>query len=240
VPAFNVTEGNDPFLSVHLGQGESINAASRAMVTMTMALTLTGRLQGGIIRSLIRKKTQGDTAFLQVIQASSYPGKVLLAPSLPGDIQIIELREYEELFINDGCYLASSSTVELTSKLQGPGKAFFGGTGGFVIMRALGPGTVAVSGYGSITPINMRSEESIVDHRHVVSWDSGIKYEVATLSSSQGILTGLFRGMTSGEGIVNRFYGTGKMNICSRNRDDLLAWVFNSMKKANKSTSGQL
>lgn len=232
MPTFEVTEGNDPFLSVHLGQGESINAASRAMVTMSMALTLTGSLKGGIIRSWIRKRMQGDTAFLQVIQAPSYPGNVLLAPSLPGDIRIIELREHEEMFINDGCYLASSSTVELSSKLQGAGKAWFGGTGGFVIMKAIGPGTVAISGFGSITTREMRAEEAIFDHRHVVSWDSGIKYELATLSSNQGLLTGLFRGMTSGEGIVNRFYGTGKMNVCSRNRDDLISWIMKGFKKS--------
>ena len=239
MPIFEVTKGNDPFLSVHLGQGESINAASGAMVTMTMSLILSGNLKGGIIRSWLRKAAQGDSAFLQVIRATSYPGEVVLAPSLPGDIKIVELSEGQDLLINDGCYLASSSTVELTSKLQDAGKAMFGGTGGFVIMRAAGPGTVAISGFGSITERDMRAEEAIFDHRHVVAWQSGIKYELATLSSNQGLLTGLFRGMTSGEGIVNRFYGTGKINICSRNRDDLLEWVSKGLKKGNKTPSGQ-
>jgi uncharacterized protein (TIGR00266 family) len=239
VPTFEVTGGNDPFLSVHLSAGESINAASRAMVTMSMALTLTGSLTGGVIRSWIRKKAQKDTAFLQVIQAPSYPGNVLLAPSLPGDILTVQLDPEEQLFINDGCYLASSSTVELSSKLQGAGKAFFGGTGGFVIMKAMGPGTVAISGFGSITERIMKAEEAIFDHRHVVSWGSGIKYELATLSSNQGLLTGLFRGLTSGEGLVNRFYGTGKINVCSRNRDDLISWIVKGMPKIKINDKGQ-
>jgi uncharacterized protein (AIM24 family) len=85
----------------------------------------------------------------------------------------------------------------------------------------------------------MRAEEAIFDHRHVVSWSSGIRYELATLSSNQGLLAGLFRGMTSGKGIVNRFYGTGKISICSRNRDDLLEWVSKGLKKGNKTPSGQ-
>jgi uncharacterized protein (TIGR00266 family) len=237
VPFFEITQGNDPFLSIHLGQGESINAASRAMVTMDMSLTLSGNLKGGLIRSFLRKQAQGDTAFLQVIKALDYPGNALLAPSLPGDILIIELRDQEELFINDGCYLASSSTVELKSKLQGAGKAIFGGTGGFVIMKATGPGTIAISGFGSVKEVNMKAQEMICDHRHIVSWDSGIKYELATLSSNQSFFIGLFRGMTSGEGIVNRFFGTGRVNICSRNRDDLLDWVFKGMKKGKKSPS---
>lgn len=239
MPVFEVTDGNDPFLSVHLGQGESINAASRAMVTMSLALTLSGSLRGGLIKSLIRKKAQGDTAFLQVIQAPSYPGNVLLSPTLPGNIILIEIPAGQDLCVNDGCYLASSSTVELTSKLQGAGKAFFGGTGGFILMRATGPGTIALSGFGSIRTIDLKAQELIIDNRHVVSWTSSIKYELATLSSNQGLLTGLFRGMTSGEGIVNRFYGTGKINICSRNRDDLLNWVSSGLKNGSRSSSTQ-
>jgi len=221
-----LTEGNDPLLSVSLDPGETINAVSRAMVKMNMAVTITGKLQGGIIRSLIRKNTQGESLFLQEISAPSYPGHVLLAPSLPGDIFTVDLDQNEDLFINDGCYLASTSSIDLTSTIQSAGKAFFGGTGGFVIMRARGPGTVAISGFGSIIPIKLKCEEIICDHRHVVSWSSSIKYQVSTLRSNKGsLLSGIFNSLTSGEGLVNKFSGTGEIKISSRNRDDLMTWI---------------
>lgn len=225
MPNFSVTEGPDPMLSVSIGQGESINAVAGAMATMDMAITLKGRLKGGPIRSLFRMKAQGDSLFLEEFEARDYSGNILLCPPLPGSIEVIRLRPEEDLHVNDGCFLAASSEVRLTSHLQTPGKVLFGGTGGLVLMKATGPGTVAISGYGTIRAVPMDSRELIIDHGHVVAWTSGINYEVSTLTVGNGFLRGIFRGLTSGEGLVNRFAGTGYIYLCTRNRNELRSWI---------------
>ena len=61
MPVFTVTDGNDPFLSVSLAPGDAV---SRPMDMSNMAVTITGKRKGGIIRSLIRKNTQGESLFL--------------------------------------------------------------------------------------------------------------------------------------------------------------------------------
>ncbi|MRR55418.1 MAG: TIGR00266 family protein [Deltaproteobacteria bacterium] len=231
---FSVTCGTDPFLKVSLKPGESIFAVSKAMVTMSPSLSLKGGLKGGLFSSLLRKGAQGVSAFLQIVEAPVSAGEALLSPTLPGDIFLVELEPGQELFINDGCFLAASASIQLLTNIQSPNKAVFGGTGGFVIMKATGPGTVALSGFGSMQMIEMTTEEQIVDHSHIVAWDGGLNYQVTTLSSGGSFLKGLFRGTTSGEGFINSFSGTGNIYLCSRNRDDLLAWVFGQMPKREK------
>ena len=235
--SFAVSAGPDPFLTVTLRQEESIFAVARAMVSMSPSLVLKGKLKGGVLSSLIRKSAQGESAFLQILEAPEESGEAVLSPTLPGDIFLVELEQGQELFINDGCFLAASATVNLLSKVQTPNKAMFGGTGGFVIMKATGPGTVALSGFGSMQIAEMTEEERIFDHSHIVAWTGGLTYQVATLSAGDGLFKGLFRGATSGEGFINRFTGTGNIYLCSRNREDLLGWVFSRMPKAKNSNS---
>lgn len=234
--SFAVSAGPDPFLTVSLGQKENIYAVSRAMVSMSPSLALKGKLKGGVLSSLIRKSAQGESAFLQILEAPYQPGEAMLSPTLPGDIFLVELEQGQELFINDGCFLAASATVNLLSTVQNPNKAMFGGTGGFVIMKATGPGTVAISGFGSIQMVEMSAEEKIFDHSHIVAWTGDLTYQVATLSTGDGFLRGLLRGVTSGEGFINRFAGTGNIYLCSRNRVDLLGWLFSRIPKAKNSS----
>lgn len=234
---FAVSAGPDPFLTVSLGHKESIFAVSRAMVGMSPSLVLKGKLKGGVFSSLIRKSAQGESAFLQILEAPEESGEAVLSPTLPGDIFLVELEQGQELFINDGCFLAASATVNLLSKVQSPNKAMFGGTGGFVIMKATGPGTIAISGFGSMQMVEMSAEERIFDHSHIVAWTGGLTYQVVTLSSGDGFLKGMFRGATSGEGFINRFAGTGNIYLCSRNREDLLGWVYSRMPKAKNNNS---
>ena len=40
-----------------------------------------------------------------------------------------------------------------------------------------------------------------------------------------GMLGNLVNSVTSGEGIVLRFTGTGKIYVCSRNRDSFVEWM---------------
>jgi uncharacterized protein (AIM24 family) len=66
----------------------------------------------------------------------------------------------------------------------------------------------------------------------VVCWDSCLRYEVSVTTGAApgggglgGMFGNLVNSVTSGEGIVLRFSGAGKIFICSRNRDNFLEWV---------------
>jgi len=58
------------------------------------------------------------------------------------------------------------------------------------------------------------------------STDANGNYSLSvSTSQSSGLLGNLMNSVMSGEGMVLRFSGKGKVVICSRNRQNLLAWL---------------
>ena len=129
--------------------------------------------------------------------------------------------------VSDEAYVAATQGVQVTAQMQSLGNAIFGGTGGFFIGRSSGTGKLVVSGFGSIFSLDVTTAKSvIIDNGHVVAWDSSLRYElVASTSQNQGLLGNLVNSVTSGEGIVLKFSGQGRVIVCSRNRTGLVSWL---------------
>lgn len=236
---FTVTGEVDPFLHVSLDQGEKIYCESDAMVMLEANLDLKGRMSGGILGSLMRRMANGESFFQQHIQAVRGSGDCLLAPTLSGAIEIIDVgpRRYT---LNDGAFVAATDGVEMKSRMQSLGNAMFADSGGWFVMEASGSGKLAVSGSGTMFAVDVvPGKDVIIDNSHVVAWDSAVSYEISVTTSGPGGITGAIGNMinsqTSGEGIVLRFKGAGKVYICSRNRDAFLEWLRKEL--AGKKTS---
>ncbi len=228
---FRICGEMDPMLEVALERGEEILAESGAMVTMDACLELKGKAQGGFMGSLKRAMFQGESLFQQHIMAND-DGKVLLAPTISGSIQLLEVgaKQYR---LNDGAFLASHETVTLETKTQSIGGAMFGGSGGFFVIETSGSGTIAVSGFGSLYAMEVTADKDvIVDNGHVVAWDANLDYDVSiTTSQSSGFFGKLLNSQTSGEGVVLRFSGNGTVYICSRNQQSFLNWILMQIPK---------
>ena len=231
MPTLTVTGEIDPFLHVNLQRDESISCESNAMVMMESNLDLTGRMQGGIFGALARRLANGESYFQQHIEATRGEGDCLLAPTMPGGIEILDVGQVQ-YNIADGAYLAGTSQVEVKAQLQNVGVALFGGTGGFMIGRTSGKGQVAVNGFGSLFTLEVTAGKDItVDNGHVVAWDANLHYELSvTTSQSRGMLGNLVNSMTSGEGVVLKFSGNGRVVVCSRNRESFVGWMREEIK----------
>lgn len=229
MPSITVSGSIDPLLSVVLNKGESIFAERNAMVSMDATLALTGRAKGGFFSALSRKVLNDESFFQQKIEAVDGPGEVLLTPTLPGDIAVLQTGE-RQYMIADGAYLASTEDVELDAKTQGLGRALLGNSGGFFVIRTNGKGEVAVSGFGSMRAIDLDGSRSVyVDNGHLVAWDTELDYELALNTAKQDFFGKIFHSQTSGEGIVLKFSGKGRLYVCSRNRGGFVDWLFSQM-----------
>ena len=177
-----------------------------------------------------RKLANGESFFNQYIEATGGDGDTLLSPTLPGDIEVLEIGE-KQYMLNDGAFLASSDKVELIVKTQNIGQALFGGTGGFFVTKTSGNGKLAVSGLGTTFAMDVTPENPvIIDNSHVVAWDANLDYEISlSTQKSGGFLSNVVNSITSGEGIVTKFKGRGKVYVCSRNRDAFLQWISRSI-----------
>lgn len=223
---FEITGGVDPLLAVNLERGDKVLAESNAMVVMDGALTLKGKSRGGVLKSIARKFLNDETFFQQYIEAEKEPGQALLAPNIPGDIRILDVGERQYL-LSDGAFLAATEDVELSVKSQGLGRALLGNNGGLFIMGTEGRGQVAVSGFGSIRELTVQPGQTLlVDNGHLVAWDAKLDYELTLNTSKSGLLGKLVNSQTTGEGIVLKFRGEGKILVCSRNKGGFLQWIF--------------
>ncbi|EEF25647.1 conserved hypothetical protein [Ricinus communis] len=226
MPVFTITGDVDPFLHVSLRQGEKIYCESGAMVMMEAALDLKGKISGGIGAALMRRFANGESFFQQHIEAVRGDGDCLLSPTLPGAMQTLDVGN-QQYMLSDGAFVAASSGVELKVRTQSLGNALFAGSGGFFITETSGVGQAVVSGFGSISQLEVEpGRDVIIDNSHVVAWDSALRYDISvTTGGNSGFLSNLVNSQTSGEGVVLRFSGKGKILICSRNSASLQAWL---------------
>lgn len=226
MPQFTLIGSPDPFVHVAMKRGDKIYCESDAMVMMEQALELKGKLQGGVVQSFLRRFANDESLFQQHIEAVHGDGDCLLSSTLDGDMQILDVGSVQYT-LSDGAFVAATDTVDIKVKMQGLGGALFGQTGGFLVMHTSGNGQVVVSGFGTLFEVEVTpGKDVIIDNGHVVCWDSRLTYNLSVSTSrSSGLLGNLVSSVTSGEGMVLRFSGQGKVVICSRNRGSFLQWL---------------
>ena len=208
-----------PVVKCQLEQGEKIKAESDAMITMSATVDVEGKMDGGILSGLARKFLAGESFFFQELIASRGPGEVLLGHPLPGGILDVELDGSYGLVVQKDGYLASTQGIQVDTKMQNLSKGLFSGEG-FFVLNVTGRGTVFVSSYGVIHPVNIADgEEVIIDNGHLVAWPDYMQYSIEKASS------GWISSVTSGECLVCRFRGPGVVLIQTRNPSGFEAWI---------------
>lgn len=227
MPQFSLVGTNEPFLHCHLKRGEAIFCEANAMVMMEDNLDLKGSLQGGIMQALMRRFANDESLFQQNIEAVRGDGDCLLAPTLDGDMMILDVGAVQYR-ISDGAFVAGTRGMDLKAKIQrNLGGAIFGDTGGFMVMQTEGVGQLVVSGFGSLFELEVEAGKPVtIDNGHVVCWDARLDYALSLgTTQNQGFLGRVMNSVTSGEGMVLKFSGQGKVVLCSRNRDNYRGWV---------------
>ena len=200
-----------PIVECHLERGESIKAESDAMIAMSPTIDVEGRMDGGILRGLARKFLSGESLFFQELIARRGSGTVLFGHSQIGGIMDIDLDGSYGLNIQKDGFLASTQGIQIDPQAQNLVQGFLSGEG-FFILNARGRGTVFVSSYGVIHPINLEDgQEVIIDNGHLVAWPDYMNYKIERASN------GWISSLTSGEGVVCRFRGPGVVLIQTRN-----------------------
>ncbi|HEY4712833.1 MAG TPA: TIGR00266 family protein [Aquirhabdus sp.] len=227
---FSLLGSPDPFLHVAMKRGDKIFCESNGMVMMEDALELKGKLQGGVVQSFLRRFANDESLFQQHIEAVHGDGDCLLSSTLDGDMQILDVGNVQYT-LADGAFVAATDTVDIKVKMQGLGGALFGQTGGLLVMHTSGQGQVVVSGFGTLFELDVvPGKDVIVDNGHVVCWDSRLTYNLSVSTArSSGLLGNLVGSVTSGEGMVLRFSGQGKIVICSRNRGNFVQWLLSKV-----------
>lgn len=101
---------------------EQVRVEASSMVGMSTGTTLETKT-GGIMQALKRSFLGGESFFQNIYTAPAQGGEVWVAPSLPGDLNVLTLSE--PMLIQSGAYVASDMAITLDTKWGGS-KSFFG------------------------------------------------------------------------------------------------------------------
>lgn len=212
-----INKGIFSALKVELESGEILKAESGAMVSMDNHVEISGKSEGGLLGGLGRMLA-GETFFLQKLTTSSKNAEVILAPTMLGDIQELELKNETWSVQKDG-FFAGDDNIEVSTKMQNLAKGLFSGEG-FFILKVSGSGKLFVSSFGSIIKVGIPADkEYIVDNHHLVAWPEKISMKIQKASK------GWISSLKSGEGLVVKFTGPGSIYIQTRNSRGFGNWI---------------
>lgn len=218
---------------VFLEAGEQLRSEAGAMMATSSGVSVESGTRGGVLKGLKRSMLGGESLFITTFSAPAGGGWVDVAHHLSGDIVVNEVTADQPVSITRGCWLASSTSVDLDTKWGGF-KNLFGGEGGFLV-RASGRGPVLLACYGALDTVTLGDGESVtVDTGHVVAFSSTVQSQIRQVAG------GMVQTLKSGEGFVFDFTGPGWVMTQSRNPSALQAWIRQIMPGQSGGASGAL
>jgi uncharacterized protein (TIGR00266 family) len=186
------------------------------MMAMTASVEIATSTHGGIMKGLKRSVLGGESFFLNTFTATAPDSRVVVAPSLPGDVIVWPLAG-TTVYLQSGSFLASPSTIDVDSKWGGA-KTFFSKEGLFML-KCTGTGDLVVSSYGAIQAVDLQAGQSyVVDTGHMVGWEESVTYEVKKAGSWKSTVFG-------GEGLVVRLTGPGRVYVQTRSPSNFVDWL---------------
>jgi uncharacterized protein (TIGR00266 family) len=206
---------------VMLAPRESIRVESGAMVSMSSDLEIQTSTQGGFLKALKRSALGGESFFMNTFTAPDRGGEITLAPSLPGDMLVLELNN-SEVKVQAGGYIASEQGITVDTKWGGS-RSFFGGDASFFMLQCTGTGQLLIASYGALHKVSLGSgERYTADTGHVVAFSQGMGFSVRRIGGLKSTIFG-------GEGLVVDLTGPGDLYLQTRSQPALISWLSNHL-----------
>jgi uncharacterized protein (TIGR00266 family) len=192
-------------VQIDLRQGEEIYAEAGSMLYMGQGIDLQARMQGGIVKGLMRKFLAGESLFMSVFRCTTPTGKLALANPIAGKIFPIQLRN-TTILAERNAFLCAIGNVDLTvafTKRFGAG--LFGGEG-FILQKMSGEGLVFLQAGGTMINFDLAPGEMLrVDTGCIVSMAESVSYDIQFVGGFRNALfggEGLFYATLTGPGHV--------------------------------------
>ena len=186
-------------------------ALFRASDNIEIDVTTRSGRSGGLMAGL-RRMVAGESFFFSTYTCTNDEvGEVGLAPTLQGELALIDCDGKSQWLCAGGSYLGSTSDLEIDTQFQGIKGLLSGESLSF--MSVAGRGQLLVNAFGKINEIDVE-DALTVDTGHVVAFEDSLSYSIGKAGGSwiQSFLTG--------EGIVLKFSGRGRLYVQSHNPDE--------------------
>ncbi len=202
-------------LEIDLQESEMVVAQPNSMLAMTGGLQLSAAVgrkgAGSSVMGGFKSMLGGENFFTAEFRAKRDCQTLTLAPDAYGDILVLPLDQLGEFYLTRGSYLANVGDCGLQIKYSGV-KGLMSRKGLF-LLHATGTGTVFCQCFGAIVERDLaEGERFFVDNRFVVAFSRTVEYQLVKATDS------LKDSLLSGEGLVNRYTGPGRIYYQTRGK----------------------
>jgi uncharacterized protein (TIGR00266 family) len=192
-------------LQITLRQGEEVFAEAGSMLYMDPGVDLQAKMQGGVMKGLMRKFLAGESMFMSTFTCRALQGKMALANPIAGKIFPIELKG-NTVLAERNAFLCGIGNIDLSIAFTKKfGAGLFGGEG-FILQKLSGHGLVFLHAGGNMIELDLKAGEQMkVDTGCIVSMDESITYDIQYVGGVKNALfggEGLFFAVLTGPGHV--------------------------------------
>lgn len=192
-------------LQLQLQPGEQLFAEAGAMLYMGPGIELEARMQGGLMKGLMRKFLAGESLFMSTFRCTGGRGNMALANPIAGKIFPVQLKG-NTILAERNAFLCAMGNIDLSiafTKRFGAG--LFGGEG-FILQKISGEGIVFLHAGGNMLEFDLAPGETMrVDTGCIVSMSESIDYDIQFVGGFRNALfggEGLFYATIAGPGHV--------------------------------------
>lgn len=196
---------------VRLAPGQTVVSEAGAMyrASANVDIDVAVRSKGGGLLSGLKRALGGDSFFLSTYQVTDgRAGEVGLAPTLSGELAVVELSGGPTWLCAGGSFLACDGSLTMDTRFQGL-KGLVSGESMFFV-EVGGHGSLVVNAYGRVSEVQVAGG-IIVDTGHVVAFESTLQYRMTKMGTSW------VQSFLAGEGFVMHFTGSGRLLVQSHN-----------------------
>ncbi len=199
------------FLNVKIPAGKTLRVEASAMASMDSNISMKTKLTGGLKRFLT-----GESLFINEYSAENGEGEINIAPGPPGDMEHVYL-ENTTVYLQGSAFVASGLNVITDTKWQGFKRGFFSGNS-FFLIKCSGVGDLWFNAYGGIIELDVDGDY-VVDTGYIIGFTDGLTYDVKSVGGYKSLFF-------SGEGLVCRFQGKGKVWIQTKNLSPFASFLY--------------
>jgi uncharacterized protein (AIM24 family) len=177
-------------------ENETVRAESGALHYMRGRIEMTSAAPsvGGFLKSVVTR----ENIFRPTYTGT---GEIFFGPPIFGEYEILNLAG-DEWILEQGSYVASDAAIEVSAFRNKAVSALLGGEGWFQT-SVKGSGQVVIQAPGKVQRIDLVNDKLSVDGKFALARTAGLKFEVQKAARS------LLGSITSGEGLLSIFEGTG-------------------------------
>jgi uncharacterized protein (AIM24 family) len=181
-------------------ENEMVRAESGALHYMRGRIEMTSAAPsvGGFLKGVMTR----ENIFRPTYQGI---GEIFFGPPIFGEYEILDLAG-DQWILEQGSYVSSDATIEIGTFRNKAVSALLGGEGWFQT-SVKGTGKVVMQAPGKVQRIELKGDKLSVDGRFALARTADLKFEVQKATRS------IFGSVTSGEGLLSTFEGTGTVLI---------------------------